>query len=115
MLMHEMMIAQSLLELILAEAQNHKARPVAVKISCGPFDAINDEVLSFAFESLARGTVCDGMKLVMEHKPIRGKCNNCNKIFEFELLSPKCPDCSSDFELLPDEPLLLETIDFQTE
>jgi hydrogenase nickel incorporation protein HypA/HybF len=113
--MHEMMVAQYLLDVILAEAQEHKAKPVTAKISCGAFDAINDEVLSFAFESLARGTVCDGMKLAIEHKPIRGKCRSCDKIFEIELLSPKCPDCGSDFELLPDEPLLLETIDFQTE
>ncbi len=30
--------------------------------------------------------------------------------------SPKCPKCGSeDFDLLPDAPLLLEQIEFQTE
>lgn len=113
--MHEMMVAQYLLDIILVETEKHKAKPVSAKISCGAFDAINDEVLSFAFKSLARDTVCDDIKLTIEHKLIRGKCGNCNKIFEFKLLSPKCPDCGGDFELLQGEPLLLESIDFQTE
>jgi len=113
--MHEMMVAQSLLAAISSEAAKQNATPVCAKISCGAFDAINDEAFCFAFEVVGRGTVCEGMKLEIEHKPIRARCRNCEDIFEIELLSPTCPKCGGDFELLPSEPLMLETIEFETE
>ena len=113
--MHETMVAQSLFEVILAESRKQNARPISAKITCGAFDAVNDEVLSFAFDAIAKDTACEGMKLEIEHKPLKGHCKSCDKIFEFELSSPKCSDCGGDFEILPDEPLLLETVAFESE
>jgi hydrogenase nickel incorporation protein HypA/HybF len=116
MLMHETMVAESLLTTISAESKKQKAKPVSARISCGMLNAINDEVLSFAFEAIARDTPCEGMKLKIEHKPIQGKCKNCNTIFHFDICLPKCPQCKSDeFDLLPDAPLILEEIEFETE
>ena len=113
--MHETAIAESLLNLILAEAAAHQGRPATAKISCGTFHAVNDDVLTFAFEAIAKGTVCEGMTLEIEHKPIQAKCTKCGYVFEFDLAAPSCPSCGSDFELLPDEPLVLEEIEFETE
>lgn len=114
--MHEAMVAESLLDSILAEAKKQKAKPILVKISCGTFNVINDEVLGLAFTAIAKDTLCEDVKLEVEHKTIRGQCTDCNRQFEFELVSPNCPDCASkDFALLPDAPLLLETIEFETE
>ena len=114
--MHEMMIAQNLLATISTEAAKQDAKPVNARISCGRLYAINDEVLCFAFEAITKGTVCEGMKLEIEHKPIRGRCKDCNASFDVELQFPRCADCDSeDFDLLPDAPLLLETIEFETE
>jgi len=116
MLMHEMMVAESLLATISAETAKQNAKPVNARISCGILNAINDEVLCFAFEAIARGTPCEGMKLEIEHKPMQGRCKNCNQSFDVEFRCPKCPKCGSeDFDLLPDAPLLLEQIEFQTE
>ena len=128
--MHEMMVAQSLFATISNETAKQKARPVGAKISCGTLYAINDELLSFAFEAITKGTACEGMKLEIEHKPIQGRCKDCNASFDVELgtpfcntsqngnplTSPPCPKCGSeDFDLLPDAPLLLEIIEFETE
>jgi len=114
--MHEMSVAQSLLMTISDEAAKHSAEPVAAKISCGMLNAINDEVLCFAFEAVAKGTVCEGMKLQIEHKPIRAKCSGCEQAFDFELCRPVCTNCGSEqFELLPDAPLILEEIEFLSE
>jgi hydrogenase nickel incorporation protein HypA/HybF len=112
--MHETMVAQSLLVAISAETAKQNAKPVAAKISCGMLNAVNDEVLGFAFEAAAKGTVCEGMKLQIEHKPMQGRCKDCDKTFNFELTSPCCPSCGGDrFNLLPDEPLMLEEIEFE--
>jgi len=114
--MHETMVAQSLFTTILAETAKQNAKPLGAKISCGMLNTINDEILLFAFEAIAKGTACEGMKLEVEHKPMLGQCKNCDKTFEFELSCPSCPTCGSeDFDLLPDAPLLLETIEFETE
>ncbi|MHC4603503.1 MAG: hydrogenase maturation nickel metallochaperone HypA/HybF [Planctomycetota bacterium] len=118
--MHETMVAESLLATISAEAakQNAKqnAKPVNARISCGMLNAINDEVLCFAFEAITKGTPCEGIKLEIEHKPMQGRCKNCNQSFDVEFRCPRCPKCDSeDFDLLPDAPLLLEQIEFQTE
>ena len=114
--MHEIMVAQSLLAAISAEAVKHDAKPLGAKVSCGNLYTINDEALCFAFEAIAKGTPCEGVKLEIEHKPIRAGCKNCDEIFECDVSAPSCPKCGSDdFDLLPDAPLLLEEIELETE
>jgi len=114
--MHEAMVAQSLLVSIQAEAQKQNAKPVRAKISCGMLNAINDDVLGFAFEAIAKETICEGMKIEVEHKPMRANCKSCGSEFDFELIRPVCPDCgSSDFALMQDSPLVLETIEFEAD
>jgi hydrogenase nickel incorporation protein HypA/HybF len=112
--MHEIAYAQSLLTAILDEAKKHNGRPVAAKISCGQLNAVNDETLCFAFDALAKNTVCEGLKLHVEHKALQGRCKGCDKTFDIKLSAPKCPHCrGEDFELLPDAPLILEQIEFE--
>ncbi|MFA5239120.1 MAG: hydrogenase maturation nickel metallochaperone HypA [Phycisphaerae bacterium] len=114
--MHETMVAESLLKTISAESTKQNAKPVSAKISCGMLNAINDEIIRFAFDAIAKDTPCEGMRLEIEHKPIKGKCRNCSETFEFEICLPKCPKCESEqFDLLPDAPLILEEIEFETE
>ena len=114
--MHEMMVAEGLLATISAEIEKQNAKPIGARISCGMLNAINDEALCFAFEAIAKGTACEGMKLEVEHKPMEGRCKNCSEVFEFELSQPVCSKCGSeDFELLPDAPLVLETMEFEAE
>ena len=114
--MHEMMVAQSLLATISDEAAKHKAKPIAAKISCGRLNPVNDEALCFAFVAIAKGTSCEGVKLEIEHKPIQARCKNCSHDFNIEFSCPKCSKCDSEnFELLPDAPLILEEIEFQTD
>ena len=112
--MHEATIAQSLLEAILTIAKKQNARPIAARISCGAFGGINNEVLCFAFEALSTNTICQGLKLTVEQKPIQARCKKCDAAFTFDLESPACPECKcDDFELLPDAPLILEEIEFE--
>ncbi len=114
--MHEMMVAQSLITIISDEAAKHNARPVGAKISCGTLNPVNDEALRFAFEAIGKDTPCEGIAIEIEHKPIGARCRKCNEGFHVELSHPACPKCGDDsFELLPDAPLLLEEIDFETD
>jgi hydrogenase nickel incorporation protein HypA/HybF len=112
--MHETTVAQSLVETILQEAEKRHAKPIRAKMSCGQLNAVNDEVLSFAFDALVQGTRCEGMKLEVEHKALQAKCRGCGYAFTVELSDTSCPKCKGeDFELLPDAPLVLEEIEFE--
>jgi len=112
--MHEAAMAQDLIEVISQEARNYGAKPIRAKMSCGMLSAVNDDVLAFAFEAVARGTPCEGMQLEIVHKPLQAKCKVCGGVFTIDLSSAKCPSCGAeDFELLPDAPVLLEQIEFE--
>jgi hydrogenase nickel incorporation protein HypA/HybF len=116
MLMHEMTVAQSLMEIISEEAAKNNAKPIAAKISCGTLNPVNDEVLCFAFEAIVKDTPYEGIKLEIEHKPLQTRCKSCHQRFDVEFSHPQCSQCGGgDFELLPDAPLVLEEIDFQTD
>jgi len=112
--MHETAVAQSILETILEYARRTGARPIKAVISCGQFNALNDEVMRFAFKTAAEGTAAEGMDLRIRHIPLRAKCRTCGHVFEFDVYNPKCPPCGSmEFEFEPDAPLLLEEIEFE--
>jgi hydrogenase nickel incorporation protein HypA/HybF len=112
--MHETVVAQSLVETISQEARNRHARPIRAKMSCGMLNAVNDDAVSFAFEVIARGTPCEGMRLEIEHKPLQARCSVCERVFTVDMSGVQCPNCGAlDVELLPDAPLLLEEIEFE--
>jgi len=114
--MHETVVAQNLVEAISAEAEKCGAKPVGAKMSCGELNGVNDEVLSFAFEAIAKGTPCEGLVLCIEHKPMQARCRACDCTFAVELCHARCDQCGKeDFELLPDAPLVLEEIEFDKE
>lgn len=112
--MHEAMIAENILETILAQTKNKAGKVMRITISCGQMNALNDEAMQFAFEVAATNTICNGAKLKIKHIPLKGICRNCGNEFEFDLYDPKCPKCGkSDFSIGEDAPLLLEEIEFE--
>jgi len=114
--MHETSVAQNVINSILAESSQSNGKPVSAKISCGAFNNVNDELLISAFKTLSKGTPCEDVKLEVEHVPLQAKCRKCGSIFVFDVTSSKCGECGSeDFDFLPDQPLTLESIEFEEE
>lgn len=112
--MHELSIAKSLLAAISAQAKEYNAKPVGAKISCGVLNAVNDELLKEALSAIGRATSCEGIRLEIEHKPLRGVCRRCGKEFDVDFKTGRCSSCNAeDFELQPDAPLVLEEIEFE--
>ena len=111
--MHEMSVAESLVETIIKEAQKINATPLKAVISCGMLNPINDEVMQFAFEVVTRETVCEGMELEIVHIPWRAVCRDCGEKFDFDVYSPKCGKCdSTSMDMEEDAPLQLDEIEF---
>jgi len=114
MLMHETSVAESIIDTIIEKTNELGKKPLSATISCGQMNAVNDEVMDFAFEVVSKDTVCDGMSLKIIHKPLFAVCRKCNHRFEFDIYSPLCPACKGvEFNLEPDSPLLLEEIEFE--
>ncbi len=112
--MHEAMIAENILQTILAQTKKKAGKVVRAVISCGQINAVNDEAMKFAFEAVAAGTICQGSKLEIKHIPLKAICRDCDSEFEFDLYNPQCPRCGkSDFSIGDDAPLLLEEIEFE--
>ncbi|MBU0733396.1 MAG: hydrogenase maturation nickel metallochaperone HypA, partial [Proteobacteria bacterium] len=94
--MHEMSIAQSLLDIIKEEMRKHNARLVrSVRLNIGQLSAIVPESLSFCFNVMTSGTELEGAKLIMEIIPLRGTCKECRREFEIKNYAFECPFCSS--------------------
>jgi hydrogenase nickel incorporation protein HypA/HybF len=114
--MHETMVAESIRISITAEAEKQNAKPMAATISCGVFNALNDDVLIFAFEAIVKGTICEGMKLIVRHIPIGAECDDCGRTFDFDIANPVCAHCGGkNYKMLPDAPLMLDEIEFDKE
>lgn len=114
--MHEAMVAQNLLATILAQAEQQAGPPVHAKISCGQLNTLHQDVFEVAFAALAEGSVCAGMTFEVEIKPFRANCETCGHEFPVAFATASCPACNSrQFQLLPDAPLVLETIEFREE
>ncbi|MFA5293532.1 MAG: hydrogenase maturation nickel metallochaperone HypA [Phycisphaerae bacterium] len=112
--MHEVFVAENIVESILAQVKKRSGKVVRAVISCGQMNALNDEAMEFAFDSAAEGTICKGAKLKIKHIPLKAVCKSCHKKFNFDLYEPQCPKCGkSDFSLGDDAPLLLEEIEFE--
>ncbi len=112
--MHETAVAESILRTILDHAEKVGSNPVSATISCGQFNALNDDVMQFAFEAAAADTVCRHTKLNIRHIPLRATCKQCKTTFAFDIYKPVCTQCGgAEFDFEPDAPLLLEEIEFE--
>ncbi|HDZ90961.1 MAG: hydrogenase maturation nickel metallochaperone HypA [Deltaproteobacteria bacterium] len=93
--MHEMSIAQSLLDIIREEMQKNNARILrSVSLDIGQLSAIVPESLSFCFEVMTSGTELEGAQLIMNMVPLRGVCRDCGREFEIRDYAFECPHCS---------------------
>jgi len=94
--MHELGIAQSVLEAVSAEAARHPgSRPVKVAMRIGELAAVDPEALRFAFEALTLDTELEGLELEIETCPRRHRCLDCSTEFLVKDFDFACTRCAS--------------------
>ena len=94
--MHEMSIAQSVLEIVdetLSREKFNKLKEVVVQV--GQLVAVVPDSLIFCFEALIEDTVYQGAKITVEIIPTRAVCNACRHEFEIREICFSCPRCES--------------------
>jgi hydrogenase nickel incorporation protein HypA/HybF len=95
--MHEIGIANSILEAVKVEASRRPgaiSRKVAVRV--GELAAVDPEALRFCFEALTRETELESLQLEIEICPRRHHCPDCD--FEFPVVNfdSHCPKCGQE-------------------
>lgn len=99
--MHEMALAQSILELALETAASRGcARLTRLVVHCGQISGVMPEALDLAFECLVKGTPHEGAKLDITILPLKLKCPFCGTRFgasdQGAIYTP-CPNCGEEF------------------
>lgn len=111
--MHELAIAQRIIEVIEAEAvKNGISKVRLARLKIGKMAAFQKEQLEFCLSSYEKNGALEGMKFEIEEVPVSISCKNCGKIFgdnRFDdeeyahhiahapalYAAPECPACRS--------------------
>ncbi len=94
--MHEMSIAQNIIEIIHQHVpENEWARVGAVRLKIGAVAGIVSESLSFSFQAITADTALRNSHLEIEHVPFEIRCNTCKKTSSNEIGFCVCDWCGS--------------------
>jgi hydrogenase nickel incorporation protein HypA/HybF len=91
--MHELSLAGAIVD---TATRHAGGRPVViVRLRVGHLRQVVPDSLSFYFEHVARGTLCDGARLEQEVVAARLRCEDCHASWTLEAAEFRCPTCSS--------------------
>ncbi|MGK5086481.1 hydrogenase maturation nickel metallochaperone HypA [Bdellovibrionota bacterium FG-2] len=91
--MHEVAIAQNIIEICQSHAGTHKVS--IVKLEIGDLSGVIADALEFCFEACAKGTKLEGATLIINRIKGAAKCPSCASSFEVAAVFDSCPNCQS--------------------
>lgn len=94
--MHELSLAQSVLEIIEEAARTQHFRRVrTVVLEIGQLAAVEADAMRFCFDSVVRGTLAEGAALQIVEIAGRGRCLDCEAMLAMAEPYGLCPACGS--------------------
>lgn len=110
--MHELSIAESIIEIANRHAAGRRVNKVWLKV--GHLRQVVPSALAFSFELVAEGTPVEGAELQMEEVPATGLCRDCGAESRLESFPLQCKSCGGfDLELLSGEELYVESLELE--
>lgn len=92
--MHEMSIAESIVEIAKEYAGKENAKKVTeLELSIGTLAGIEFESLEFALDVCKNGTILENAKININKIKAKARCLDCNSEFEVEQVFDACPSC----------------------
>lgn len=111
--MHELSIAQAIIEQVEHIARENSARRVlAVTVSVGQLSGVEPEALKLAYPLAAEDTVAAAAPLHIESVPAQAICRSCNREFAPDFYLFVCDRCgSAEVELRGGRDLLIKSVE----
>ncbi|MDR0771442.1 MAG: hydrogenase maturation nickel metallochaperone HypA [Burkholderiales bacterium] len=92
--MHEMSLAESMLDIVESTARKHHAQRVtSVQFELGALSHADREALAFAFDVVARGSIAEGARFEVIEVPGTAWCMLCSKTVGLAKRGDACPEC----------------------
>ena len=92
--MHELSLAEGIVQLIEEAASRERFRRVAsVRLEIGRLAAVECDALRFCFDSVTRDTVAAGARLDIDEAPGEGWCRQCCATVPVDESPAVCPRC----------------------
>lgn len=92
--MHEMSIAEGILDIALDYAKQNDATAIhEVGLILGEMAGVEMESLTFSWRLITKGTAAEGAELKVKKTPLVGRCSKCGKEFHIEHYNFWCPEC----------------------
>jgi hydrogenase nickel incorporation protein HypA/HybF len=113
--MHELAITQSMLDLVLKQAEEARAEKVGkINLVLGEMTGVVGQCLQFYFDFLSKGTPAEGAALNFKVIPTTARCRDCDKEFELGEFDWTCPHCqSNNIEIIGGKELFVESIEVE--
>lgn len=116
--MHEMSVAQSIVEIVQQHLppENEKPSVKSVKVRIGEFSGVVPESLEFCFDLITESTPLHGARLEIEDVALMARCKTCEEISRLEYGTFACPTCgSSEIVMLSGNELQVVAIELNDE
>ncbi|VBB05318.1 hydrogenase/urease nickel incorporation metallochaperone hypa [Lucifera butyrica] len=114
--MHELSIAQSLLEVALGSVKDPEIKQIRlIKLRIGRLTGVEPEALRFAWTAVSAGTIAAGAMLDVDWVPLTGRCHNCRQDLILKQYHVFCPVCRSPaFEMTSGQELTMDYLEVDT-
>lgn len=114
--MHELTIAQALVDQACTVAKEHGARRIlGVSVRLGVLSGVDPQALEFAFPLAAEQTLAEGAALRVEIDPLRLDCRTCHRRTLVDPSFVVCPVCGSEqTDILSGQGMTLLSVDIET-
>ena len=110
--MHEMSIAESLMDQIIDIAEtNHMESVAEVELETGHLRQVIPEVMREAFLAVTQGTIADGAELIINEVAPLAACRQCKGGFTPQIDDFLCPQCrQADVDILKGDEIILKSV-----
>lgn len=94
--MHEMALAESIVQLVEETAKREHAKRVKlVVLEIGQLSSVEPEALKFCFDAVTQDSIAQGAALEVVAVPGAGWCLVCAKTVPLQEIYGACPQCGS--------------------
>jgi len=110
--MHELSIAQNIVEIIETHAKEIHAKKVTeIVLEVGEISGVVPETLGFVWEIAIEKTIAENAKLIINKIPAKANCLDCKKKFNIQDVYSLCPFCNkNNIDIFQGKELNVKTI-----